>query len=82
MYGSTTKDTKVVPVQFAASAALEITDSIKTTVQNNTSSISDLSGKVQTNTNNISTITQKANSIESTVSSHTTSINNLTGKVN
>lgn len=81
MYGSTVKDTKVVPVQFAASAALEITDSIKTTVQNNTNSISDLSGKVQTNTNNISTVTQKANSIESTVSSHTTSINNLTGKV-
>lgn len=75
------KDTKVVPVQFAASAALEITDSIKTTVQGNTNSISDLAGKVQTNTNNISTVTQKANSIESTVSSHTTNINSLTGQV-
>ncbi len=78
---SVVKDTKIIPVQFAASAALEITDSIKATVQDNTNSISDLSDKVQTNTNNISTITQKANSIESTVSSHTTSINNLTGKV-
>ena len=79
--GGLVKDTKVIPVQFAASATLEITNSIKTTVQNNTSSISDLAGKVQTNTNNISTVTQKANSIESTVSSHTTNISNLTGKV-
>ncbi len=78
---SIVKDTKVIPVQFAASATLEITDSIKTTVQGNTSSITDLAGKVQTNTNNISTVTQKANSIESTVKSNTTSINNLTGKV-
>lgn len=75
------KDTRVVPVQFAASATLEITDSIKTTVQDNTTSITDLAGKVQTNTNNISTVTQKANSIESTVSSHTTNINSLTGQV-
>ena len=75
------KDTKIIPVQFAASASLEITDSIKATVQDNTDSISDLTGKVQTNTNNISTITQKADSIESTVKSNTTSINNLTGKV-
>lgn len=79
--GGLVKDTKVIPVQFAASATLEITDSIKTTVQNNTTSINDLAGKVQTNTNNISTVTQKANSIESTVSSHTTNISNLTGKV-
>lgn len=75
------KDTRAIPVQFTASAALEITDSIKTTVQNNTSSINDLADKVQTNTNDISTVTQKANSIESIVSSHTTNINSLTGKV-
>lgn len=79
--GGLIKDTKVVPVQFAASAALEITDSIKTTVQGNTDSISDLADKVQTNTNNISTVTQKANSIESSVKSNTTSINSLTGRV-
>ncbi len=30
--GGLVKDTRVVPVQFAASATLEITDSIKTTV--------------------------------------------------
>ena len=81
LYNGVIKDSKVVPVQFAASAALEITDSIKTTVQGNTDSISDLAGKVQTNTNNISTVTQKANSIESSVKSNTTSINSLTGKV-
>lgn len=75
------KDTRVVPVQFAASATLEITDSIKTTVQDNTTSITDLAGKVQTNTNNISSITQKANSIESKVTSNTTTINNLSGSV-
>ena len=55
------KDTKVIPIQFAASAALEITDSIKTTVQD---SISELADKVQTNTNNISTVTQKALSLQ------------------
>lgn len=78
---SLVKDTRVVPVQFAASATLEITDSIKTTVQDNTTSITDLAGKVQTNTNNISTVTQKANSIESNVTSNTTTINNLSGSV-
>ena len=78
---SLVKDTRVVPVQFAASATLEITDSIKTTVQDNTTSITDLAGKVQTNTNNISSITQKANSIESKVTSNTTTINNLSGSV-
>lgn len=78
---SLVKDTRVVPVQFAASATLEITDSIKTTVQDNTTSITDLVGKVQTNTNNISTVTQKANSIESKVTSNTTTINNLSGSV-
>lgn len=78
---SLVKDTRVVPVQFAASATLEITDSIKTTVQDNTTSITDLTGKVQTNTNNISTVTQKANSIESKVTSNTTTINNLSGSV-
>lgn len=79
--GGFVKDTRVVPVQFAASATLEITDSIKTTVQDNTTSITDLAGKVQTNTNNISSITQKANSIESKVTSNTTTINNLSGSV-
>ena len=78
---SLVKDTRVVSVQFAASATLEITDSIKTTVQDNTTSITDLAGKVQTNTNNISTVTQKANSIESNVTSNTTAINNLSGSV-
>lgn len=78
---SLVKDTRVVSVQFAASATLEITDSIKTTVQDNTTSITDLAGKVQTNTNNISTVTQKANSIESKVTSNTTTINNLSGSV-
>lgn len=78
---SLVKDTRVVPVQFAASATLEITDSIKTTVQDNTTSITDLAGKVYTNTNNISTVTQKANSIESNVTSNTTTINNLSGSV-
>lgn len=78
---SLVKDTRAVPVQFAASATLEITDSIKTTVQDNTTSITDLAGKVQTNTNNISTVTQKANSIESNVTSNTTTINNLSGSV-
>lgn len=78
---SLVKDTRVVPVQFAASATLEITDSIKTTVQDNTTSITDLAGKVQTNTNNISTVTQKANSIESKVTGNTTTINNLSGSV-
>lgn len=78
---SLVKDTRVVPVQFAASATLEITDSIKTTVQDNTTSITDLAGKVQTNTNNISTVTQKANSIESKVTSNTTTINNLSDSV-
>lgn len=78
---SLVKDTRVVPVQFAASATLEITDRIKTTVQDNTTSITDLAGKVQTNTNNISTVTQKANSIESKVTSNTTTINNLSGSV-
>ena len=78
---SLVKDTRVVPVQFAASATLEITDSIKTTVQDNTTSITDLAGKVQTNTNNISSITQKANSIESKVTSNTTNINNITGQL-
>lgn len=78
---SLVKDTRVVPVQFAASATLEITDSIKTTVQDNTTSITDLAGKVQTNTNNISTVTQKANSIESKVTSNTSTINNLSGSV-
>ena len=78
---SLVKDTRVVSVQFAASATLEITDSIKTTVQDNTTSITDLTGKVQTNTNNISTVTYKANSIESKVTSNTTSITDLAGKV-
>lgn len=51
-------------------------DTIQSTVNTNTTQISNLDGRITTNTNNISTLTQKANSIEATVTSHTTQINN------
>lgn len=70
-------DTRIVPVRFAASASLTINQNlgqISTRVTNNEKSTS-------ANTNNISSLTQKANSMESTISSHTTSINQINGKV-
>ena len=71
-------DTRIVPVTLMAAATFEITDEIKATVQNNYNT---LNGKIQTNTNNISNLTQRADSITSTVSQHTTTINNLNGLV-
>lgn len=71
-------DTRIVPVTLKAAATFEITDQIKATVQNNYNT---LNGKITTNTNNISTLTQRADSISSTVSQHTTTINNLNGQV-
>lgn len=71
-------DTRIVPVTLMAAATFEITDEIKATVQNN---YNILNGKIQTNTNNISNLTQRADSITSTVSQHTTTINNLNGQV-
>lgn len=70
-------DTRIVPVRFAATASLTINQNlgqISTRVTNNEKSTS-------ANTNNISSLTQKANSMESTISSHTTSINQINGKV-
>lgn len=66
---SLVKDTRVVPVQFAASATLEITDSIKTTVQDNTTTINNLSGSVTSLQSDMSDVKQTASSITSTVSS-------------
>lgn len=71
-------DTRIVPVTLMAAATFEIIDEIKATVQNNYNT---LNGKIQTNTNNISNLTQRADSITSTVSQHTTTINNLNGLV-
>lgn len=75
-FNSVVVDTRIVPVTLVAAATFEITDEIKATVQNNYNT---LNGKIQTNTNNISNLTQRADSITSTVSQHTTTINNLTG---
>lgn len=77
-FNSVVVDTRIVPVTLVAAATFEITDEIKATVQNNYNT---LNGKIQTNTNNISNLTQRADSITSTVSQHTTTINNLTGQV-
>ena len=74
-------DRVIVPVVFAAGATLQITDEIQATVSNHTTQIGELDGRVTTNTNNISQVTQTAESLSSTVSSHTTSINTLNGTV-
>lgn len=66
-------DNKTSEIDNKYSQLKATTDSINSTVSKQTTSISDLAGKVQTNTNNISKVTQNANSIESTVST----INNI-----
>lgn len=68
--GSTVYDKRIVNVILSASATLEITDSIKTTVRGNTNDI-------QSNTNAISTLNQQFNSINATVTSHTTRMNGI-----
>lgn len=55
-------------------ALLAITDSIQAVVERNTNSISGLDGRITTNTNDIATLTQKADSIESKVTSSINSI--------
>lgn len=68
--GSTVYDKRIVNTILSASASLEITDSIKTTVRGNTNDI-------QSNTNAISTLNQQFNSINATVTGHTTRLNGL-----
>lgn len=74
MKGKEILDRRIVPVQMAAVAVLEITDSIQSRVTNTNS-------RVGTLENNVSTLTQRADSITSTVSQHTTKINSLNGTV-
>lgn len=57
-------DSRLVNVIFSAGATLNVTDSINTTVQSN---YSELSGKITTNTNNLSTLTQTSDSINTRV---------------
>jgi hypothetical protein len=66
-------DKRIVYVKYAASAELEITNSIKATVQGN---YEELSGDITTINNSISTIEQNYDSISATVNSHTTQIDN------
>ena len=68
---ATVIDKRVVYVKYAASAQLQITDSIKATVQGN---YEELSGDITTINNSISTIEQNYDSISATVNSHTTQI--------
>lgn len=74
MKGSEVLDRRIVPVQMAAVAVLEITDQIQSRVTNTIA-------RVGTVENNVSTLTQKADSLTSTVSQHTTKINSLNGTV-
>jgi outer membrane murein-binding lipoprotein Lpp len=71
-YGvETVIDKRIVYVKYSASAQLEITDSIKATVQGN---YEELSGDITTINNSISTLEQNYDSISATVNSHTTQI--------
>ena len=74
-------DKSLVPVQFAAGATLQIANEINAVVQGHTTQLSNLDGRVTTNTNNITSVTQTANGLSSTVQSHTTSINTLNGTI-
>lgn len=74
MNGNQILDRRIVTVQMAALAVLEITDQIRSRVQNTELQVNQIS-------NNVSTLTQKADSISSTVSQHTTQINSLNGTV-
>ena len=56
-------------------------DGITTSVSNNITKIDTLTGKVTTNTENISKLQVKADQISATVSNNTTKIDTLTGKV-
>lgn len=78
MNGSKVLDRRIVPVALAAKATLEITDRIRTTVQNNYRELKD---GVTTNANNISQLEQTASGITSTVQQHTSQINTLNGTV-
>ena len=68
---ATVIDKRIVYTKYAASAQLEITDSIKATVQGN---YEELSGDITTINNSISTLEQNYDSISATVNSHTTQI--------
>ena len=68
---ATVIDKRIVYTKYSASAQLEITDSIKATVQGN---YEELSGDITTINNSISTLEQNYDSISATVNSHTTQI--------
>lgn len=74
MNGNKILDRRIVPVQMAALAVMEITDYISSRVQNTQNKVNQIE-------NNVSTLTQKADSISSTVTQHTTQINSLNGTV-
>ena len=74
-------DTAIVPVIFAAGATFEITDEIKATVQGHTTAIGDINDDLETISNSISTINQRADSIQSQVTTNTNTINTLNGTV-
>lgn len=72
--GNDIVDRRIVPVILSPSATLEITDSIKTAVQNTNTEL----GVVESN---LSNLRQTASSIATTVSQHTTKIDNINGEV-
>lgn len=72
------KDKRIVYATLAPSATFTITDNIKSVVQGN---YTELNGKIQTNTNAISTIQQDFDQISSTVEQHTIDIDTLNGEV-
>jgi hypothetical protein len=78
---ATIYDRRIVYPQLLPSASFTITDSIQSTVQGHTTQISNIDGRVTSNTNSISTVQQQADGIQSTVQSHTTQINNIDGRV-
>lgn len=51
------EDQTIIPVIFAASATLQVADEINAVVQGHTTQLSNLDGRVTTNTNNISSVT-------------------------
>ena len=73
-----TKDQRIVPVIFDASATLEITDSITATVTGNKT---DVDNQIKSVKNSISNVSLKADEISSTVSTHTTNINTINNSI-
>ena len=71
-------DRRTVPVTFDAGATLEVKDDITAMV---TSNVSDLNGKISSNTTKIASISATSETIQTKVEANTTAINTVSGNV-